>query len=62
MSSSNSSEAHAALHAERSKLNKGLDSQMDQDPYSENAVQATVSYTPEMANNGYGSPFYSYWY
>lgn len=61
----NSSGASATLSAERNKFQEAADSQMDQDPYTEGAIQATVTFAPNPNyNNATGSfyPNYPYWY
>jgi len=60
--SASSSEASATLHAERKKLNKGLDSQIDQDPYSENAIQANVTFGHDPYPINIGASYQPYWY
>jgi len=60
----NASDAELALHASKDKMTDRLDSQIDQDPYSENSIQATVTFSPDPYYNAYmgGRHVNPYWY
>jgi len=61
--SSNPSEASATLDAASQKFNDRLNSQLDQDPYSDDAVEATVTYSHNGSyNSPLGGPYHPYWY
>jgi len=62
-SNANSSDASATLDAAHKKFTEDLNRQIDQDPYSDNAIQATVGFSPNpYYGNSMGGLPYPYWY